>query len=104
MAGLRGSQAYLVAAKQTAKGTPVTKWQDTYFFEGGNIMPSRSTDQLSETDTTRNAGNSFVQQTAVEGAPEVYVRDTSIHHLLEYVLGTATHSGTTNFTHTITPA
>lgn len=104
MAGLRGSQAYFVAAKQTVKGTPVTKWQDTYFFEGGNIAPSRSTDQLSETDSTRNAGDYFVQQTAVEGSPEVYVRDTSIHHLLEYALGTATHTGTTNFTHTITAA
>lgn len=104
MAGLRGSQAYFVAGKQTAKGTPVTKWQDRYFFEGGNIMPSRSTDQLSETDSSRRAGNFFVQQTAVEGAPEAYVRDASVHHLLEYALGTATHSGTTNFTHVITEA
>lgn len=104
MAGLRGSQAFLVAGKQSAKGTPVTKWQDKYFFEGGNISPSRSTDQLSETDSQRNAGDFFVQQTAVEGSPEVYVRDASIHHLLEYALGTATHSGTTNFTHTITQA
>lgn len=104
MAGLRGSQAYFVAAKQSAKGTPVTKWQDKYLFEGGNIQPSRSTDQLSETDSSRNAGDYFVQQTAVEGSPEVYVRDTYIHHLLEYALGTAAHTGSTNFTHTITAA
>lgn len=104
MAGLRGSQAFLVAGKQSAKGTPATAWQDMYFFEGGNISPSRSTDQLSETDASRNAGDFFVQQTAVEGSPEVYVRDTNVHHLLEYALGTITNSGTTNFTHTITAA
>lgn len=104
MAGIRGNQAYLVAAKQTVKGTPPTKWQDKYFFSGGNISPSRGTDQLSETDSNRNAGDFFVTQTAVEGAPEVYVRDASIHHILEYALGAAAHTGTTNFVHTITAA
>lgn len=104
MAGLRGNQAYLVAAKQSGKGVEPTKWQDKYFFSGGNISPSRGTDQLSETDSNRNAGDFFVTQTAVEGSPEVYARDTSIHHILEYALGAAVHSGATNFTHTITPS
>lgn len=105
MAGIRGSQAYLAAAKQTGKGVAPTAWQDTYFFEGGNVSPSRSTDQLSETDNSRRAGDFFVTQTAVEGAPEVYVREDSIHHLLEYVLGSATHVFETEVgTHTITEA
>lgn len=104
MAGMRGSQAYLVNGKQTGKGTEATAWQDKQYFEGGNIQPSRGTDQLAETDSTRNAGDYFVTQTAVEGSPEFYVRDEAIHHWLEYALGSSTHSGTTDYTHTITPS
>lgn len=104
MAGIPGNRAYLVAAAQTGKGVVPTKWQDKYFFEGGNIQPSRGTDQLAETDDTRNAGDFYITQTAVEGSPEVYVRDASIHHILEYAMGAATHSGTTNFEHKITSA
>lgn len=102
MAGLRGNQAYFVAAKQASKGTPVTKWQDKYLFTGGNIAPTHDTDQLAETDDTRNAGDLYVTQTAVGGSPEAYVRDTSIHHMLEYVLGAAEHTGETNFVHVLT--
>lgn len=104
MAGIRGNQAYLLAAKQAGKGEVPSAWQDALPFSGGNIGPSRTTDQLSETDNTRNAGDFYVQQTGVEGSPEVYARDTSIHHLLEYGLGAAEHSGETNFTHVVTPA
>lgn len=104
MAGLRGNQAYLTYAKQTGKGVEPTKWTDKSFFSGGNIAPTHGTDTLSETDNTRNAGDDFVTQTAVEGSPEIYVRDASIHHPLEYVLGAAVHSGTTNFEHKITPS
>lgn len=93
MAGLRGNQAFWVAAKQTAKGAEPTKWQDTYLFTDGNIAPTRQTDQLSETDANRNAGDFFVTQTGSEGAPAAYVRDASIHHLLEYALGAAAHEG-----------
>lgn len=105
MAGVPGNRAYLVAAKQTGKGVEPTAWQDKYFFEGGNISPSRGTDQLSETDDNRNAGDFYVTQTAVEGSPEVYVRDSSIHRFLEYGLGAAVHSGTEpNFEHKISAA
>lgn len=104
MAGLRGNQAFLVAAKQSGKGVEPTKWQDKYFFSGGNISPSRGTDQLAETDSNRNAGDFYVTQTAVEGSPEVYVRDDSVAHLLEYALGAVAHSGEADFTHTITPS
>lgn len=104
MAGLRGNQAYFVAAKQSSKGTPVTTWQDKYLFTGGNIAPSHGTDQLAETDDTRNAGDFYVTQTAVEGSPEAYVRDTSIHHMLEYALGAVETTGETNFVHTISPS
>lgn len=104
MAGARGSQAYLVQAKQSGKSVAVTKWQDTLFFSGGSIGPTSGTDQLSETDNTRNAGDYYVTQTAVEGAPECYVRDDSIHHILEYALGSAEHTGASDYTHTIKPA
>lgn len=104
MAGLRGNQAFWVAAKQTAKGAEPTKWQDTYLFTDGNISPTRQTDQLSETDSNRNAGDFFVTQTGSEGQPAAYVRDASIHHLLEYALGTVVHEGAVNFTHKVSGA
>ena len=106
MAGLRGNQAYLVGAKQTAKGTPATKWQDTFFYtSNSSISPSKQIGQLSETDNTRQAGNNFVQTTGVEGSPQVYVRDASIGHLLEYVLGGVANSGTVSeYKHVYTPA
>lgn len=105
MAGIRGSQAYLVNAKQTAKGAEASAWQDKQYFEGGNIQPSRGTDQLSETDATRNAGDYYVTQTAVEGSPEFYVREEAIHHWLEYVLGASAHSGAAGeYVHTVTPS
>lgn len=106
MAGLRGNQAYWVAAKQTAKGAAPTAWQDTYLFTDGNLSPSRQTDQLSETDANRNAGDFFVTQTGSEGSPAAYVRTASIHHLLEYALGAAAHEGSaeTGYTHKISAA
>jgi hypothetical protein len=104
MAGLRGNVAALSFAKQTAKGTAATAPLDRLAFSGGNLGPSRTTDQLSETDSTRNQGITFVQQTAAEGAPEVYVRDANLHHVLQGVLGAIATTGTTNYTHTLTPA
>lgn len=106
MAGLRGNQAFWVAAKQEEKGKEPKKWQDTYLFTNGSIGPTRQTDQLSETDSNRNAGDFFVTQTGSEGSPEAYVRTGSIHHLLEYALGTASHEGSAEagFTHKISSA
>lgn len=104
MAGLPGNRAYLAAAKQTVKGTPLLTFTDKLFFAGGNIMPTHATDQLAETDSTRQAGDPYITTTGIEGSPEVYVRDASIHHLLEWSLGTVVHTGaSTPYTHTITP-
>lgn len=94
MAGLRGNQAYWVVSKQSGKGVEPTKWEDTLLFTDGNLNPSRQTDQLSETDNSRNAGDFFVTQTGSEGQPAAYVRTASIHHLIEYALGASTHEGT----------
>lgn len=106
MAGLRGNQAFWVAAAQTAKGAEPTKWQDTYLFTNGNISPTRQTAQLAETDSNRNAGDFFVTQTGSEGAPEAYVRTASIHHLLYYALGAQTDEGKAEegFTHKLASA
>lgn len=95
MAGLRGNQAYWVVSKQSGKGVEPTKWEDTLLFTDGNLGPTRQTDQLSETDSSRNAGDFFVTQTGAEGSPSAYVRSASIHHLIEYALGASTHEGTT---------
>lgn len=105
MAGLRGNVAWLAAAKQTGKGTAATLGVDAVknAFSGGNIGPVRETDNLSETDASRDRGVSYVTTSGVEGEPEVYVRDTSVAFWLHKVLGNVSTSGTTNFTHVLTP-
>lgn len=109
MAGLRGNQAYFLLATQAGKEEAPAAWEDKYFFSGGSINPTHETEQLSETDDSRDAGDLYVTETAVEGTPEVYVRDTSLHHVLEAGLGTLASEETGeaesgDFEHTITPA
>jgi len=108
MAGLRGNEAWLMFARQTAKGTAATIAADTTFrvpFSGGNISPVRETDIFAETDASRDQGVPFVVTSGVEGSPEVGVRDNNVGALLYAVLGADAVSGTTpNFTHTITPS
>lgn len=108
MAGLKGNIAWLLASKQTVKGTPgpVTAVGGAYKMPltGGNVGPTRTTDNLSETDASRDRGNTYVQQTGVEGSPEFYVRDASIGFWLHKVLGADAVTGTTNYVHTITPS
>lgn len=104
MAGLRGNQASWALALQVAKGTPNTTYTDRLDFTGGSIAPTRTVDTLSETDSNRDLGVNFVTNMGVEGAPEAYVRDANIHHILAAAFGAQADSGSTNFTHTITPA
>ena len=108
MAGLRGNEAWLMAARQTAKGTPAVPAANTTFkmpFSGGNIAPVRETDRLSETDSSRDQGDLYVVSSGVEGSPEVYTRDDSIGLLLLGVLGADAVTGTTpNYTHVFTPS
>jgi hypothetical protein len=113
MAGLRGNQAWLLAMKQSGKlgagaaPVPSDTVPNTAFkmpFSGGNIMPTRETDRLAETDASREIGDLYIQSTGVEGSPEFYVRDASIGFWLWAVMGAVAVTGTTNFVHTITPA
>ena len=115
MAGLRGNVAWLLAQKQSAKGTlatpsapvptPGTAGGYKMPFSGGNIGPVRTTEQLSETDASRDQGVTYVSTAGVEGSPEFYVRDNSIPFWLLCVLGSNVTSGTTpNWIHTLTPA
>lgn len=106
MAGLRGNVAWLAAAKQTGKGAAATLDVEAVknAFSGGNIGPVRETDNLSETDASRDRGVTYITTSGVEGEPEVYVRDTSVAFWLHKALGTI--SSTTvapDYTHTITP-
>lgn len=104
MAGLRGNQAYWAWAKQSAKGTPASVGVHKTPFSGGSIGPTRSVAQLSETDTSRDEGVSYVEVNGLEGSPECYVRDTNIHSLLDLVLGSTVSSGAGPYVHTATPA
>ena len=107
MAGLRGNLAWLMAAKQPAKGTVATIAAGTTYknpFSGGSIGPVRETDNLSETDASRDRGVTYVTAAGVEGDPEFYVRDSSAGAWLFWALGAVATTGTTNFVHTITPS
>jgi hypothetical protein len=96
----------MVSAFQAAKGTPATKWAQTNFFAGNaRPEPTQVLGQLAETDTTRQAANSYVQQTAMGGAPVFYGREDSIHDWLYYVLGGKADSGSAGeFKHVLTPS
>ncbi len=107
MAGIKGNVTWVMAAKQSVKGTAATTSATTTYkmpLTGGNIGPTRSIENLSETDSSRDRGISYVSQTAVEGAPEFYGRDASIGFWLHKVLGADAVTGTTNYVHTITPS
>lgn len=103
MAGLSGKSAWLAAAKQTAKGTIATAATFKSPFSGGNVAPVLETDRLSETDSSRDQSAAYITTSGVEGSPEIYVRANTIGFYLFAALGTDAVSGTTNFTHTITP-
>lgn len=107
MAGLRGNTAWLLAQKQTAKGTIATVGASAWKmpFSGGSIGPVRETDNLSETDANRDRGVTYVQQSGVEGSPEFYVRDSSIGFWLWAALGADAVTGIgPDYAHAITPA
>lgn len=108
MAGLRGNVGWIMAAKQAGKGTAATPALATTYknpFSGGSVAPIRETDNLSETDASRDRGVTYVQSSGVEGTPEFYVRDASLGAWLFWALGADAPTGTMpNFTHVLTPA
>lgn len=105
MAGLRGNNATVAFAKQTGRGTPNTTYTDAFNFTGGNIEPTREIDNLSETDSKRDAGDSYVRVGGAAGAPEFYLRTANAHHVLQAAFGTQVDSGVADpWTHTITLA
>lgn len=107
MAGVSGNIGWILAQKQTAKGAvPTIATASAYKMPltGGGMAPTSNRDNLSETDASRDRGNTYITQTAAEGSPEFYVRDSSIGFWLWACMGAVADAGTTNFTHTITPA
>src|SRR3954452_23119768 len=108
MAGLRGNQAWLMAAQEEGKGAAAPPAVATTYknpFSGGSIGPVRETDNLAETDSNRDQGTSYVTTSGVEGTPEFYVRDASLGFWLFSALGADAATGTMpNFSHVITPA
>src|SRR4051812_4981904 len=106
MAGMRGNQAWIMAQKQTGRGTAATYTAASAYkmgLTGGNIGPVRNTDNLSETDASRDRGTTYLVSEGVEGTPEFYVRDASIGFWLWAALGQDAVTGTTNYVHTLTP-
>lgn len=106
MAGLRGNVAWWAMAKQTAKGVTAAYAPSKIPFVGGGISVTRETANLAETDSSRDQGVSYVTRSGVEGGPETYVRNSSIHNLLESALGNraVVASGTSYTVNTATAA
>lgn len=104
MAGLKGNVAWVAAAKQTVKGTPITTYPYCWPLAGGSISPVRVVENLSETDASRDQGTAYVKNTGVEGSIEIYARDASLPFWGFAALGTTVPSGAVNFTHVQTPA
>jgi hypothetical protein len=104
MAGLRGNQAYFAWAKQTARATPNTTYARRSPFAGGSISPTRTVENLEETDDNRDQGESFVSVVGVEGAPELYARFSEIPSLSEAALGANATTGAGPYEHTASPA
>lgn len=104
MAGLRGNQAYFAWAKQTARATPNTTYARRSPFAGGSIAPTRTVENLEETDDNRDQGESFVSVVGVEGAPELYARFSEIPSLAEAALGANATTGVGPYVHEATPA
>lgn len=108
MAGLVGNVAWWALAKQSNKATTATlsgaagAVTPLIPFTGGGITPTIETGNLSETDSSRDMGLTYLVRTGSEGSPEAYLRDSYAHTILESVLGTKAMSGTTDITHTIT--
>jgi len=87
MAGLKGNVAWWAIAKQSAKGSIAAYAPSKIPFTGGGLAVTRETANLSETDSSRDQGVSYVSRSGVEGSVEAYVRDSYAHNLLEAVLG-----------------
>lgn len=108
MAGLRGSTGWIMAARQSAKGSLATPAALTSFksaLTGGGMAPTRTIANLSETDSSRDQGVAYVQTDGAGGAPEFYGRDDSIGLWLMAVLGADAVTGSTpNYTHVLTPS
>lgn len=113
MAGLRGNTGWVMAQKQTAQGTPAVPAVPGGAAAGayksplvsGGLAPQRNIAQLSETDSSRDQGVSYVASAGAGGSPQIYARDNSLGFWLQAALGTDAVTGTTpNFTHTLTPA
>lgn len=106
MAGLRGNIGWIAGARQTVQGTLATIATGTTFksaLAGGGMGVARNIGQLAETDSSRDQGVSFVSGVSTTGAPEIYARDDSLGLWLLAGLGADAVTGSTNFTHVITP-
>jgi hypothetical protein len=104
MPSIPGNAVTVAFGKQTGKGTPQTTPQYKLKLTGGDLAPVRDLLTLAETDASRQAGAQVVVGTHVEGTTEHYLRPTEFASIAYWALGANADSGSTNFTHTATPA
>lgn len=105
MAGIRSNVGWTQGAKQTAKGTPnTTAVYRTPLASDDRISPRAEFATFAETDASRDAPDSTKMGGGAEGANAFGVRDSFFHTIAEQALGLKVTSGTTNYTHVVTPA
>lgn len=104
MTGIAGNAVTLAIGKQAAKGTPQTTPAFKLRLTGGDVSPDTAIVQLAETDASRQAGSSVVVGSTVGGSTSHYLRPDEFGMIAYAALGANADSGSTNFTHTATPA
>lgn len=105
MAGVSSRIGTFGLAAQSAKGSAAASPTSSFFFAGSpSLSPVKETARYTMTDSGRDLQGSFTSAYRVEGDVPLYLHPQNIGILFYGALGANADTGTTNYTHTITPA
>lgn len=91
-------------ALQSAKGAPAAAPQYSIDVTGADLAPTPETETRSETGLGRDPGDSYIRVLAAGGGVTTLLRPKTAALLLYGVLGAKAVTGTTRYSHAITPA
>src|SRR3954469_11223003 len=105
MAGISSKIGNFGFAKQTAKGSVAASPIIRLFANGEpSLMPMKDRARYPETDSSQDLGGSYTSGMWVEGDIPLWLRPDAASFLFAAALGASADSGSTNYTHLITPA
>ncbi|MBA2439581.1 MAG: hypothetical protein H0V50_02775 [Thermoleophilaceae bacterium] len=100
-----GNIADLGFAIQAAKGTPSSASSERSYLMGGGLSPARSIADIEESSSGRLRNSAYVQNTSVEGDPQMAARPSMLGMLLYGAMGAKAVTGAADpYTHTFTLA